>query len=307
MSTPAPSLKRYVWLSIAAAVSTIGLKTAAWWLTGSVGLLSDALESLVNLAGALMALGMMWLAEQPADEDHAHGHGKAEYFSSAFEGFLIFLAAVSIAVSAVNRLMNPKPLEAIGIGLGVSVVASIINFATARVLLNVGKKHHSVILEADAHHLMTDVWTSAGVIVGVGLVSFSGWLWLDPVIAIIVAINIIWTGFQLMRRSASGLMDSSVAPEVLAKLEALLATYKAQGLDFHALRTRQAGNRAFVTVHVLVPGEWTVQKGHDMAERIEVEMLALLHNGHVTTHLEPLEDPVSMLDAGLDRPTAGPR
>lgn len=301
MSTPAPSLKRYVWLSIAAAVSTIGLKTTAWWLTGSVGLLSDALESLVNLAGALMALWMMWLAEQPADEDHAYGHGKAEYFSSAFEGFLIFLAAVSIAVSAVSRLMNPKPLEAIGIGLGVSVVASIINFATARVLLNVGKKHHSVILEADAHHLMTDVWTSAGVIVGVGLVSFSGWLWLDPVIAIIVAINIVWTGFQLMRRSASGLMDSSAAPEVLAKLEALLATYKAQGLDFHALRTRQAGNRVFVTVHVLVPGEWTVQKGHDMAERIEVEMLALLHNGHVTTHLEPLEDPVSMLDAGLDR------
>ncbi len=306
MSTPAPSLKRYVWLSIAAAVSTIGLKTAAWWLTGSVGLLSDALESLVNLAGALMALWMMWLAEQPADEDHAYGHGKAEYFSSAFEGFLIFLAAVSIAVSAVHRLMNPKALEAIGIGLGVSVVASIINFATARVLLKVGKKHHSVILEADAHHLMTDVWTSAGVIVGVGLVSFSGWLWLDPVIAIIVAINIIWTGFQLMRRSASGLMDSSVAPEVLAKLEALLATYKAQGLDFHALRTRQAGNRAFVTVHVLVPGSWTVQKGHDMAERIEVEMLALLHNGHVTTHLEPLEDPVSMLDAGLDRPSANP-
>lgn len=301
MSTPAPSLKRYVWLSIAAAVSTIGLKTTAWWLTGSVGLLSDALESLVNLAGALMALWMMWLAEQPADEDHAYGHGKAEYFSSAFEGFLIFLAAVSIAVSAVSRLMNPKPLEAIGIGLGVSIVASIINFATARVLLNVGKKHHSVILEADAHHLMTDVWTSAGVIVGVGLVSFSGWLWLDPVIAIIVAINIVWTGFQLMRRSASGLMDSSAAPEVLAKLEALLATYKAQGLDFHALRTRQAGNRVFVTVHVLVPGEWTVQKGHDMAERIEVEMLALLHNGHVTTHLEPLEDPVSMLDAGLDR------
>lgn len=306
MSTPAPSLKRYVWLSIAAAVSTIGLKTTAWWLTGSVGLLSDALESLVNLAGALMALWMMWLAEQPADEDHAHGHGKAEYFSSAFEGFLIFLAAVSIGISAVNRLMNPKPLEAIGIGLGVSVVASIINFATARVLLSVGKKHHSVILEADAHHLMTDVWTSAGVIIGVGLVSFSGWLWLDPVIAIVVAINIVWTGFQLMRRSASGLMDSSVPPDVLAKLEALLATYKAQGLDFHALRTRQAGNRAFVTVHVLVPGEWTVQKGHDMAERIEVEMLALLHNGHVTTHLEPLEDPVSMLDAGLDRPAAPP-
>lgn len=297
----APSLKKYVWLSIAAAVATIGLKGAAWALTGSVGLLSDALESFVNLAGALMALWMMWLAEQPADADHAWGHGKAEYFSSAFEGFLIFLAAVSIAVSAVLRLLNPKALEAVAIGLGVSVAASVINFAVARVLAKVGKVHHSVILEADAHHLMTDVWTSVGVIVGVGLVALTGWLWLDPVLALLVAANILFTGFKLMKRSASGLMDSALPQEMVAKVEALLEPYRKQGLGFHALRTRQAGSRAFVTLHVLVPGSWTVKEGHDLVERIEVEMLALLPNGHVTTHLEPLEDPVSMLDEGLDR------
>jgi cation diffusion facilitator family transporter len=306
MKAGAASLQRYVWLSIGAAVSTIALKSVAWWLTGSVGLLSDALESLVNLAGALVALWMMWVAEQPADEGHAHGHGKAEYFSSAFEGFLIFLAAVAITISAVLRLMNPRPLEALGVGVAVSVVASVINFATARVLLKVGAQRHSVILEADGHHLMTDVWTSVGVIVGVGLASWSGWLWLDPVIAIAVAINIVWTGIKLMRRSASGLMDSSVAPEVLTKLEAVLATYRAKGLEFHALRTRQAGHRAFITVHVLVPGSWTVQRAHDVSETIEVALLAVVPHGVVTTHLEPLEDPVSMLDADLDRAPVPP-
>lgn len=307
MKAGSASLQRYVWLSIGAAVSTIALKSVAWWLTGSVGLLSDALESLVNLAGALVALWMMWLAEQPADEGHAHGHGKAEYFSSAFEGFLIFLAAVAITISAVLRLMNPRPLEALGVGVAVSVVASVINFATARVLLKVGAQRHSVILEADGHHLMTDVWTSVGVIVGVGLASWSGWLWLDPVIAIAVAINIVWTGITLMRRSASGLMDSSVAPEVLTKLEAVLATYRAKGLEFHALRTRQAGHRAFITVHVLVPGSWTVQRAHDVSETIEVALLAVVPHGVVTTHLEPLEDPVSMLDADLDRAPVPPQ
>lgn len=295
-----------MWLSIGAAIATITLKSVAWWLTGSIGLLSDAVESLVNLAGALMALWMMWLAEQPADADHAWGHGKAEYFSSAFEGLLIFLAAVSIAASAIERLLHPRPLEALGVGLAVSAVASVVNLVVARVLASVGKKRHSVILEADAHHLMTDVWTSVAVIVAVGLVAFTGWLWLDPVIAIVVAINIVWTGWQLMRRSAAGLMDGALPPDVLARIDEVLARHRAQGLDFHALRTRQAGSRAFVTVHVLVPGTWTVQQGHDLSERIEVELLAVLPNGHVTTHLEPLEDPVSMLDAGLDRPSATP-
>lgn len=295
------SLKPYIWLSIATAIATILLKGLAWWLTGSVGLLSDALESFVNLAGALMALWMLALAERPADDNHAHGHGKAEYFSSAFEGFLILLAAVSIAYAAIVRLISPQPLEAVGFGLLVSVVASLLNLATARTLLVVGRKHHSIILEADAHHLMTDVWTSIGVIGGVGLVWLTGWLWLDPVVALLVAANIVWTGWRLMQRSADGLMDASLSAEQIEKIEAVLAAYRTQGLDFHALRTRQAGSRVFVTVHVLVPGNWTVQQGHDWAERIELDIIKLLPHGHVTTHLEPLEDPLSMVDQALDR------
>jgi cation diffusion facilitator family transporter len=208
-----PSLQRYAWISIGAAIATILLKGVAWQLTGSVGLLSDAIESFVNLAGALMALWMLWLAEQPADEDHPHGHGKAEYFSSAFEGFLIVLAAVSIGYTAIERFLNPQPIEAIGIGLMVSVAASVINLLVARLLLRAGREHQSITLEADAHHLMTDVWTSVGVILGVGLVAMSGWNWLDPTIAVLVATNIVWTGWQLMHRSASGLMDAALPPE----------------------------------------------------------------------------------------------
>ena len=298
---PPSSLTRYAWLSIAAAIATILLKGVAWRLTGSVGLLSDAIESFVNLAGAVMALWMLTLAALPADHDHAHGHGKAEYFSSAFEGFLILLAAVSIGYTAIERLMNPQPLEAVAAGLVVSVVASAINFATARTLMQVGRAHNSITLEADAQHLMTDVWTSVGVIAGVGLVWLSGWLWLDPAIALLVAANIVWTGWQLMQRSAAGLMDVSLPAAKLAQVEALLAGYRAQGLDFHALRTRQAGSRAFVIVHVLVPGRWSVQLGHDWAERIEADIRNALPNAHVTTHLEPLEDPVSMVDQELDR------
>jgi len=296
------SLKRYAWLSIAAALSTILLKGIAWRLTGSVGLLSDAIESFVNLAGALMALWMLTLAALPADDDHAHGHGKAEYFSSAFEGFLIFLAALSIGYAAVDRLLHPQAIEAVGIGLAVSVVASIINLATARTLLGVGRKYRSITLEADAHHLLTDVWTSAGVIVGVGLVWLTGWLWLDPAIALLVAANIVWTGWQLMHRSAAGLMDVSLAAPELGQIEAVLDGYRRQGLDFHALRTRQAGSRAFVTLHVLVPGHWTVQHGHDWSERIEADIRQAVPYAHVTTHLEPQEDPLSQIDRDLDRP-----
>jgi cation diffusion facilitator family transporter len=296
-----PSLKRYVWLSIATAIATILLKGLAWRLTGSVGLLSDAIESFVNLAGALMALWMITLAELPADDDHAHGHGKAEYFSSAFEGFLILLAAFSIGYTAIDRLINPQPLEAIGFGLVVSVVASVLNLATARVLLTVGRKNASITLEADAHHLMTDVWTSVGVIGGVGLVWFTGWLWLDPAIALLVAANIVWTGWQLMRRSADGLMDASLPVEKLEQIEMLLAKYRQEGIDFHALRTRQAGSRTFIILHVLVPGNWTVKLGHDWAERIEADIRNTLPRAHITTHLEPLEDPVSMIDQELDR------
>lgn len=295
------SLTRYAWLSIAAAIATILLKGMAWWMTGSVGLLSDAIESFVNLAGAMMALWMLTLAALPADDDHAHGHGKAEYFSSAFEGFLILLAAVSIGYTAIDRLMNPRPLEAVAAGLLVSVAASVINFATARTLMRVGRTHNSITLEADAHHLMTDVWTSVGVIVGVGLVWLTGWLWLDPAIALLVAANIVWTGWQLMQRSAAGLMDVSLPPEQLVQVDALLTGYREQGLEFHALRTRQAGSRTFVTIHVLVPGSWTVQHGHDWSERIEADIRNALPHAHVTTHLEPIEDPVSMVDQELDR------
>ncbi len=300
-----PSLTRYAWISIGAAIATILLKGVAWLMTGSVGLLSDAIESFVNLAGALMALWMLTLAAQPADDAHAHGHGKAEYFSSAFEGFLIIVAAASIAFTAIDRLLHPQALETVWIGLGVSVIASIINFATGWSLLKAGRKHNSITLEADAHHLLTDVWTSVGVIAGVALVSLTGWLWLDPVVALLVAANIVWTGYQLMSRSAAGLMDSSLPADKIEKIQALLAGYRAQGLDFHALRTRQAGGRAFMTLHVLVPGEWTVQHGHDWAERIEHDIREALPYTHVTTHVEPLEDPASMSDQELDRAPAG--
>jgi cation diffusion facilitator family transporter len=296
-----PSLQRYAWLSIATALATIVLKGVAWWLTGSVGLLSDAMESFVNLAGALMALAMLSLAATPADDDHAHGHGKAEYFSSAFEGFLILVAAVGIGYAAVGRLLHPQALEDVGIGLVVSVVASVINLATARILLRVGRQHRSITLEADAHHLMTDVWTSVGVILGVGLVWVTGWLWLDPVIAILVAVNIVWTGWQLLRRSAAGLMDVSVPEETRIAIEQVLDRYRDEGLAFHALRTRQAGARAFATIHVLVPGNWTVKKGHDHSERIEADLRAVVPHVNVTTHLEPKEDPVSLADEDLDR------
>jgi cation diffusion facilitator family transporter len=296
------SLKRYAWLSIAAALATILLKGWAWWLTGSVGLLSDALESFVNLAGAMMALAMLSLAALPADENHAHGHGKAEYFSSAFEGFLILVAAVSIAYAAVERLLNPQPLGAVGIGLAVSVAASVINLVTSRILMGVGRRYKSITLEADAHHLLTDVWTSAGVIAGVGLVWVTGWLWLDPVIALLVALNIVWTGWQLLQRSAAGLMDVSIPGEDLQAIEGVLDAYRGQGLAFHALRTRQAGTRAFVSLHVLVPGAWTIQQGHDWSERIEADIRRAVPYAHVTTHLEPEEDPVSLADQELDRP-----
>jgi cation diffusion facilitator family transporter len=295
------SLKRSAWLSIAAASATILLKGWAWWLTGSVGLLSDALESFVNLAGAMVALAMLTLAAMPADDNHAHGHGKAEYFSSAFEGFLILVAAFGIGYAAIDRLLNPQPLEAVGIGVAVSVAASVINLVTARVLMNVGRKYKSITLEADAHHLFTDVWTSVGVIAGVGLVWLTGWLWLDPVIALAVAANIVWTGWRLLQRSAAGLMDVSIPDEERRAIEAVLDGYRRQGLEFHALRTRQAGTRAFVSFHVLMPGAWTIQNGHDWSERIEADIRRAVPHAHLTTHLEPREDPVSLADEHLDR------
>ncbi len=297
-----PSLQRYAWISIGAASATILLKGVAWHLTGSVGLLSDAIESFVNLAGALMALRMLSLAEQPADEDHPHGHGKAEYFSSAFEGFLIVLAAVSIAYAAIGRLMDPQPLDAVGVGLVVSAVASVVNLLVARLLLKAGCEHQSITLEADAHHLMTDVWTSVGVILGVGLVALSGWNWLDPTIALLVAANIVWTGWQLMRRSASGLMDIALPPEQKRLITQVFDRYVEHGIAYHALRTRQSGRRSFISFHALVPGRWTVQEAHDWVERIEGDLRMSIPNCHITAHVEPIDDPCSMDDQSLDRP-----
>lgn len=295
------SLTRFAWLSIGAAVATIGLKTAAYLITGSVGLLSDAVESLVNLIGGIMALAMLTIAARPADEDHAYGHGKAEYFSSGVEGGLILVAAASIAVAAIIRLITPKPLEELGVGLVVSLAASAINLVVALLILRAGRKHSSITLEANAHHLLTDVWTSVGVLAGVGIVAWTRWQWLDPVVALLVAANIVWTGVSIVRRSIGGLMDTMLSPEDVAAVRKVFATYEQTGVQFHALRTRQSGARKFVSVHVLVPGDWTVHRGHELLERIEAEIRQAVPNTVVFTHLESLDDPASWDDETLER------
>ncbi len=295
------SLKKYAWLSIGAAIATILLKTIAYLLTGSVGLLSDAVESLVNLVGAIVALIMLTIAARPADESHAHGHSKAEYFSSGIEGALILVAAASIAYAAVQRLFDPQPLEEVGIGLLVSIAASTINFFVSRTLLRAGRKYDSITLEADAKHLMTDVWTSVGVIGGVAAVAITGWLRLDPIIALLVAANIVWTAVGLLRRSVAGLMDASLPNEEQTAVIKVLDRYKAQGVEYHALRTRQAAAQRFVSFHVLVPGSWTVQQGHELLDQIENEICQTLPGAIVTAHLEPLEDPRSFSDKGLNQ------
>ena len=296
-----PSLTRYAWLSIAAALITIALKAGAYVLTGSVGLLSDAIESIVNLFAAIMALSMLTIAARPADESHAYGHGKAEYFSSNMEGILILVAAVGIMVTAVERIINPREIEQVGIGLAVSVVATLVNFVVARILLKAGKQYGSITLEADSDHLMTDVWTSIGVLVGVGAAGLTGWSILDPIIALAVSVNIIYTGMQLIRRSVEGLMDASLSKDEMQAVEDVLAKYREQGIAFHALRTRQAGARHFISVHVLVPGKLTVHDAHHIAEDIENEIRAVVQNSVAFTHLEPIEDKLSHEDIYLDR------
>ena len=294
-------LKRYAWLSILTAVATILLKAVAWQLTGSVGLLSDALESVVNLAGAMMALAMISLAAQPPDEDHAYGHGKAEYFSAGFEGLLILIAAMAIGATAIMRLFDPRPLEQVGIGLAVSLAASLLNLVTALILRAAGRRYRSLTLEADAHHLLTDVWTSAGVIVGLAAVSLTGWLWLDPVIALLVAGNILRIAWKLLYSSAQGLMDRALPDADTLLLQAVFDQYRAQGIEFHALRTRESGARRFIDVHVLVPGHWSVQHAHEVVEKIEADIRQALPQSTILTHLEPLEDPLSLADIALDR------
>ena len=290
------SLTRFAWLSVAAAIVTLGLKTFAWWLTGSVGLLSDALESIVNLVAAFVAVVAIGYADAPPDEGHAYGHEKAEYFASGLEGGLILIAAIVILVSATPRLFHPRPLEHVGLGLAFSTAAALVNLVVARVLLQAGRRHHSIALEADGHHLMTDVWTSAGVLLGVALVGFTGRTILDPLLAIAVAVHILWTGITLLRRSMAGLLDAALPATERDALAKILDRYAAEGAQWHALRTRRAGRRAFADVHVLVPGAWTVQRGHDLVERIERDLRAAIPSLLVTTHLEPVEDEASFRD-----------
>jgi cation diffusion facilitator family transporter len=296
MSARSPTF--YILFSVATSVLTMALKFGAYALTGSVGLLSDALESFVNLAAALIALAALTYALADEDEDHNFGHQKAEYFSSGIEGALIFVAAGAIVWSAVPRLLEPRPLEQVGLGLALSVVAAGANLLCGWFLLKGAREHRSITLEADAHHLLTDVWTTAGVIAGVAIVHFTGWLVLDPLIAIAVALQILWTGWTLIRRSFDGLMDRAMPAAERGRIVAVLEQVRRQGGDFHRLRTRVSGNKSFVDVHVLVPGSMSVHEGHDLVHRLEEEIESAMPHVEVLTHLEPLEDPRSWEDGG---------
>ena len=295
------SLTRLAWISVAAALSTIAIKTLAWALTDSVGFLSDAAESVVNLAAAVMALLILHWVARPPDAEHMYGHEKAEYFSAGAEGTLICIAAAAIIYAAVQRLLNPVQLQDVGIGVVVSLCAAALNLVVARLLIHAGKTHRSLTLEADGRHLMTDVWTSAGVVAGVAAVGLTGWETLDPLIALAVAVNIVVTGVRLMRRSASGLMDHALSAQELSKIHTILDNHAGTEGQFHALRTRQAGRRSFVSLHLLVPGARTVRQGHDLVEQIEADLHEVLVNVTVTIHLEPIDDPRSFDDVGLDR------
>jgi cation diffusion facilitator family transporter len=294
------SLTRFAWLSIAAALATIALKSGAYFLTGSVGLLSDCIDSFVNLVGAVTMLAMLTVAARPADEDHSYGHSKAEYFSSGVEGTLILIAALGIGAVAVQGLIHPKQLDKIGLGLAISTLASLINLSVGFFLLRVGRNTQSIALEADARHLMTDVRTSAGVLAGVGAVAITGWQLLDPMVAIAVAANLIWTGLGIIRRSVSGLMDTALPKSERELIQNVLRTYEKDGLQFHAVRTRDAGARKFVSMHVIVPGNWTVNRGHRLLQQIERQIQKVLPHVIVFTHLEPLDDPASWQDEVLD-------
>jgi cation diffusion facilitator family transporter len=296
------STRRYAWLSIAAAIVTIGLKLGAYFLTGSVGLFSDAAESVVNLVAAVAVLWALTLAERPPDEEHAFGHNKAEYFSSGLESALIIIAAAWIGVTAWERLLDPQPLQNLGLGLSVTLAATAVNGGVALVLLRAGRRLRSITLRADAQHLLTDVWTSLGVVLGVLMVYLTGWLVLDPIIGLIVAANIVWTGVRLLRDTAQGLLDRALPKEEQTLISRVLSDYETRGIRFHALRTRAAGQRRFVSMHVLVPGRWSVKRGHDLSEELEGELAdALQGNTTFFIHIEPSEDPVSFQDQNLDR------
>ncbi|HOB67632.1 cation diffusion facilitator family transporter [Ottowia sp.] len=315
--TPPPGAELHRWMtprrlmlvSVVVAVLTIGLKTLAWWITGSVGLLSDAMESFVNLAAAMFGLWMVTVAERPADEDHPFGHHKAEYFSSGFEGILIIGAASAIIWAALPRFWAPQPLEQVGWGLALSVASSVLNGVLAWVMLRASRVHHSIALEADAKHLLTDVWTSAGVVGGLLLVGVTGWLWLDPLVAIGVALNIVREGGRLIRRSAHGLMDGAVEPEVQSEIDAVLARFARSegGRDivlFDHVMTRKAGARRFVNLHMHVPARWTLRQADDLRHQVEAALALGVPGLHASIQLLP--DDVEPITADLDEPPPPP-
>ncbi len=294
------NLVRFAVLSIVTALIVFGLKLLAWWITGSVGLLSDALESIVNVVAAVGAFVALRVAAKPPDRGLNFGHTKAEYFSAVFEGVLIVVAAVIIVVTAVDRLINPRELEEVGLGLGISVGATVLNAAVGLILIRAGRKHRSLTLEADGKHLMTDVATTVGVLVGVFLVALTGWLPLDPMIAIAVAINIMVVGTQLVWRSSAGLMDSALPAEQRTSIDDVLERHRADGIVFHDIRTREAGHERFLQLHMLVPGEWSVQRAHDLTEVVEDELHAAVPDLNITTHVEPVNDPRAYEDWRLE-------
>jgi cation diffusion facilitator family transporter len=281
---------RVIWLSIGASGITLLLKFGAYFLTGSVGLLSDAAESFINLSAAVIAAIALAIASRPADASHAYGHEKAEYFSSGVEGTLILIAAAGIVWAATDRFLHPAELENLGLGIGISLIASAINLIVARILSRAAKEEDSITLEADAKHLLTDVWTSVSVVLALGLVTVTSWTFLDPLAALIIALNIVWSGVDLLRRSMRGLMDYALPPEELAQIERILRRHAAEFTAYHALRTRKSGSQRFIDLHLLVPGQGTVQAAHDLCESIEAEVRAALGNASITVHVEPAED-----------------
>ena len=283
------SVSTYLKLSIAVALATIALKAGAWWFTDSVSLLSDALESLVNLAGAMFALLMVTVASRPADEGHPYGHHKAEYFSSGFEGVLIFAAALGIIWAAVHRFLDPQPIDAIGLGIALSVVGSALNGALAWAMFRKAREHRSVALEADARHLVTDVWTSAGVVVALVAVHWTGWLWLDPAMAILVALNILREGTSLVRRSADGLMDPALEPEVLHDIEEVLESFRHPTIRFDHVSTRRAGQRRFVDLHMHMPASWTLGRAAALRTSVEQALMSAVPGLRATIQLLPTD------------------
>lgn len=285
------SLAPIVWFSIIASILTISIKSAAYYITSSVGFLSDAMESFINLAAGILAFVMLTIAARPPDKEHPFGHDKAEYFSSLIEGVLIVLAAIGIVYAAINRMYHPRQLDELNMGMLLSFLASLINLATSRILLHYGRKHNSITLEADSQHLMTDVWTTVGIIFGILLVKLTNWQLLDPLMAIAVAISIVYTGTKIIIRSTDGLMDTKLSEKELIVIRQILTRYKVEEIDYHALYTRQASSKRFISFHLLFPGDFTIYKAHEISKKIEKEIKAEFPYSDIFIHLEPINDP----------------